>query len=602
MSGGRVRRVAFASVLVVSTVVLVPRGAGAVPASVNVCVGVGREFVLVAGGSPNTSEQWTVRTDPVGHLSLATATSGPFLDEITFTVNYGSNGLGQLRFFGRGETPGLTLMTATGESSGSTSIDVAVDRVDTLTVTDADGVALDSNPGGGDRLVADVDTSSVSIGAPVSDAAALAARTVHVDVTMANSSEGFPVYFGIADIDDPSTDPVLDQNGTAGGDNFGALYRTPQFANTVGTSRVDGSAETDVRLTTQPGDNFRLLATCNPFLFGQVVIDGPDVRYANGSPLTPDDAQVSDAITVWRTLHIEVDTLPAVDGNQILGTIERVSASRNTNTTRIVIGGAADSSDPTPLPFGFNSTKPEEFVGGRLTILGGTAAGSYDVLSSRSGTVVVPGQLPRSAVGSLVRLVDDDNAAGGALDGDEGDAVPTPDTSLLTAGSTSTSDNVLAAAYIIPAYDLGGGATDSFFVNSPPDTTLMYDYDWRAHDNDANFWTAYLLGAYQPTIDEDGDPESEDGTSTRRRVVLGVTDLADTGSTIFAETIRDQADPFQGICYPAGIVAHELAHLFGNTADLEPTLEAGLMAAQCSAGSTTLSGTSLLSIRTALHP
>ena len=108
--------------------------------------------------------------------------------------------------------------------------------------------------------------------------------------------------------------------------------------------------------------------------------------------------------------------------------------------------------------------------------------------------------------------------------------------------------------------------------------------------------TAYLLGAYQPARGDDGDPNSD------RRIVLGISDLANTGSVTFAETIRDRADPLFGVCNPAAIVAHELAHLFGDTADLRNDGNGGLMSSACEAGTTTLVGKSLLSIRSASHP
>lgn len=554
------------------------------------CIDTVRSYTLQAFGSPGQTEQWLIDTDPLGLVSLSTSPTGTYTDSLLLNVTYPSSGTTLVTFFGKGVVSGTTTLTADGPFSQA-SLAIDVDRVTAVDIADLDDIGLAANPaaGGGVMKITDVDLADASQGAPLPATGAFDdARTVKIKATFENGTTGYPVYFKAFDVDDPSTDATLDPNGTDGNDNFG----TPAQVVTPSTvTDADGFGRTNVKLPTQPGDNIKVVATCDPFLFNDLVVDGADVVHTDGTPLESDDGIASDMVTTWRRLHVEVDHMAPVEGNQIIATIASVSSRRG--VSKVSLTGAIDSTNaPVNLA---TQTDAGEFENGLLTISSGVGAGSYPVIGNRRGTISVTGSIPAGAVGAQVRLVDDDNVGGGSLDGDEGDPVPAPDTSLLAAGSTSPSANVLAQAYIVVNYDLGGGEIP-FPLNSPSDATTAYQYDWIAHDNDPNFWTAYLLGAYQPARGDDGDPDSD------RRVVLGITDLANTGSVTFAETIRDRADPVFGICSAAGIVAHELAHLFGDTADLRDDGNGGLMSTSCGAGTTTLVGTSLRSIRSALHP
>lgn len=583
---------------VVGVVGVTPAGASA---GVDVCVGVGQQFFITSWGLPGSTETYTVGILPTGIMSLSATTSGPWGNTATVVMTYPSDGYGQVAFYGRGDAPGAATITAEGNNGGSATINVNVDKVASVSVADHNGTTLPANPaaGGGLQVVTDVATGLAAQATPVSEADFLDARTVKVSTTMERATPSMDVYFGVFDVDDPSSNSTLDTNGTQGNDNFGSAYRSAQFSSNDVLTQSDGTAQTDLHLTTQPGDNFKVVASCNPYIFSRLIPSGMDVQFNDGTPITANDGQVSDMLTVWRKLHIEVDKMPPVDGNQILGTIDRVGHSRG-GTTKLVLSQTMTSTDPTPTPINLSSqTSPGQFENGRISI---TGKGDYTVLDSSRNAVIVAGVLDRSAQGLPFVLVDDDNASEtSVLSGDEGQTLNPPDTSLLTAGSTDPTTNVLAQAYVIPAYDIGSGQIDKFWVNAPADTTTIYKYNWSAHDSDTNFWTAYLLGGYQPTLPDDGDPNSEGDPTLGGRIVGGITDNNRTGSTIFAETIHDVGDPYVGTCWYPGVVAHEVTHQFG-ALDLTPSLTAGLMSSNCASGDTFYAPESLRSIRSAQHP
>ena len=123
-------------------------------------------------------------------------------------------------------------------------------------------------------------------------------------------------------------------------------------------------------------------------------------------------------------------------------------------------------------------------------------------------TICVSGSLAtlRNLRGQPFTLYDDDDFNvndGSMLHGDEGEALRFPSTALLQ-DSDVQRDNVLAVAYIRPTYDIGGGAAP-FALNVIDKNNL--DPYFSAFDNvattmDSDFWTLYLLGAYQGTENE----------------------------------------------------------------------------------------------------
>jgi hypothetical protein len=87
-----------------------------------------------------------------------------------------------------------------------------------------------------------------------------------------------------------------------------------------------GEATVEFSVTRQPGDNFAIAASTNPNDLNAVTVDGTELRTGGGATIDIDCDGTepicrTDMLTVWRRLHIEVDSMGAVDGNFIAGTI-----------------------------------------------------------------------------------------------------------------------------------------------------------------------------------------------------------------------------------------------------------------------------------------
>lgn len=95
-------------------------------------------------------------------------------------------------------------------------------------------------------------------------------RLIRVRATLTAPVRGITVYFKSFDLDDPSTDSSpVDTNGNAGNDNRGSpgngqIRDTVGGAFTSGTlvmfSSATGVAQSDLQVTTHPGDNFAVAA------------------------------------------------------------------------------------------------------------------------------------------------------------------------------------------------------------------------------------------------------------------------------------------------------------------------------------------------------
>ena len=72
---------------------------------------------------------------------------------------------------------------------------------------------------------------------------------------------GLPIHFKSLDVDDPSSDSrPVDANGREGNDNFGI---SPGLLDRVAYTDPAGVAVQTLTVSTQPGDNFRVAASCS---------------------------------------------------------------------------------------------------------------------------------------------------------------------------------------------------------------------------------------------------------------------------------------------------------------------------------------------------
>jgi hypothetical protein len=237
-----------------------------------------------------------------------------------------------------GEAP---LLTVRGLTNGATQIEVwngtnqlcatkgvsvvrpAIVSVEWRNLDGSPLTNVNPNAGGGMRIFADRPTPT----SPVENRVRIRAR-ISPAVPMLGG-----VYFQVYDVDDSSSNIAPLDDETIGFDNKGMWTQLPLAGVNADTN---GIAETVFTVSMQPGDNFRAVATIsNGFFNGIAAIqdDGINARLTNTAhgALVP-AANVSGLLTVWRRLHVEVDSMAAVTNNQVTGSITAISGNATAAT------------------------------------------------------------------------------------------------------------------------------------------------------------------------------------------------------------------------------------------------------------------------------
>lgn len=421
-------------------------------------------------------------------------------------------------------------------------------------------------------------------------------QRIRVRASINEQQAGVTVYFRNFDLDDPSTDTTIDPNGTTENDNNGTVNGSSagQLSAVSATTNAQGIATVDFTVTMQPGDNFAIAASTNQNQLNSVIVNGIDLRTGSGASIetTCDETDAvcrSEMLTVWRRLHIEVDSMGASNQNWIPGNfasggkIRRLQqATLNVNTTNLLEVNRFQNGRVT-------------FTGGALRIVNNTAT-SITVENTGFSTVSV-------TVSDIFLLYDDDDFNdndGTNLDGDTGEDIPEPPTDLLQSNDTlcnsptATGCNVFASSYTRPLYDITSDVRNNSIFQSNieanyPDTSpvraVFVDFDQRATQADPEFWTIYLYGTYQQNVWVDGDPVDEDGFPNPFNCPDASYGVADDfgpngwGACVHMEVGRPTEYPPDYATRPvsrAWTAAHEIGHLFGGIHN-----DGGIMTPSC---------------------
>ena len=379
----------------------------------------------------------------------------------------------------------------------------------------------------------------------------------------------FGFIFANFDPDDPSDDLIIDPNGSTGDDNNGEINDSPagQLSANFAETNADGEATVNFTVTRQPGDNFAIAAGTNQDQVGSVAVNGTGLIDGNGNEISigcdgTDAVCRSEMLTVWRRLHIEVDSMGASQGNFVVGNFAQSAR----------VGAAA-------VNVQVNTSQPldvNRFENGRLS----SGASNLRIVSNTTNSIRVRATVGGTATinaGETFQLYDDDDFNdnnGTSLNGDTGENVPRPDTDLMQDSDTACSDvfntnncNVFVNAYVRPTFDLIGEDIPAFSSNVDDADISSYRnayFQNRAMEASETFWTVYLFGAYQYEQEGDGDPNEEGSTFG------AVDDFNGIGASLFTETNRPVeyrlAPNWQS--RPVGrrfTAAHEIGHLFYGT-------------------------------------
>lgn len=391
------------------------------------------------------------------------------------------------------------------------------------------------------------------------------------------------VFFKSFDVDDPSTDSApVDTNGSSGNDNRGQPLAGVLSAVSAQTD-ANGVATVELSTTMHPGDNFVVAASKDQSYLNALTINGTDLRDSSGATLPTTKAKASSMLTVWRRVHIEVDSMGLVHNNYVKAKITAITPLSH-NSHRISLNQ--------PIEAGRYSDS-SGVIQGVLLLLGGA---NYSILSSGANSVDIatPSGFPHPTDSTCWVLDDDDfNANDPTFRGDDNEDVQgLSENFALLQDSDDPTKNVYAPAYIRPVYDGGGDLANNqsnlFFDLNTPDTVINIDaqltlgWDSELAESD-EFWVVYVQFAYQGAADVDDDPNSEStlaGVSLVFNATDDVTGAAGVpdggyGSLLFLETQTDSDR--RGTDARRRALPHEIGHQFGLMGDNLLFAEFGIM-------------------------
>jgi len=249
---------------------------------------------------------------------------------------------------------------------------------------------------------------------------------------------------------------------------------------------------------------------------------------------------VTPTLTVWRKLHMEIDSMGPVTGNSVPSSAARVDDNHNgTSNVDLTLAGMLLDYDDNQ----FENGRLREDSTGRVFV----------IMESHVDRVIVYNNGQTIPSPGAITLWDDDTQVMPEM----------PDTGLM--------QQAYAAAFIAPIVDGGGNPANnkdnvSFQLNVPWTAQAFFaqieaDNGLESNGNrSAAFWIAYVQGAFQPNTEKDGDPNSEAG-----RAGGTPSPLPKKGSLVFLETAKDVARQcgFAEVqVFVQRVVAHEIAHQF----------------------------------------
>jgi hypothetical protein len=392
-----------------------------------------------------------------------------------------------------------------------------------------DNTDLDANPnqGGGKRIFPDKQTYA--------DESPDRQKVRVVATYIGPVLENRHVYFKSFDVDDPSTSTIIDPLGNVGNDNHppGAGTLSPIEMVTDG----DGKARVTLTVGMAPGDNYRVAASLD-----STKVQEPYLTQTMADTDAPPPGVVfSQMLTVWRKLHVELDSMEGVltsgaEQNQVVGTAHTYAYNSGTNETTVDLEQDLDDC--------WEEGKASHFENGSYTPNG---ASSYTPLRTVShdghDDIVVQGNCSLSSKDYVLR--DDDSFT----------LLPSlPDTGLL--------NSIFDDCYILCVTDAPGSTTDVPFIrnlggeatdgSSIRAAARRQSAEYEADD----YWAVYVLSIFQLGYSQDKDPDTDPGPA-------GATeDSGYDAAVIPRENIRDAAHVY---AYDAGnlerqAVAHETGH------------------------------------------
>lgn len=479
---------------------------------------------------------------------------------------------------------------------------------------------LDPNPGAGgvagigDRIFAEAsEPQSPSNPAPtVNDTVFVTAR-FSPTVDLQPGQDPVKVYFRAVDVDDPSAaakpvddeSRVADNRGDASAGLFFQSFPSPGVApdarinSALEATSSSGYDQTGVlaRLSQRAGDNYRFLAsTSRSWVEDKVARQGAPAAGApsawlvdaQSKPLdtTQEGKQVSRLLTVWRTLHVEVDRLvsSATGTDQAAMDLQGSFTGLKARTLTDAAGPFKQPAPPSNHWVPHNKSNGWQggelrvgFHGADLYTVSGNSTKDIDVDVASGQQNLLAGLTSAQALqqADLSYVVQDDHVGSLAL--------------LQT--DTTLAEHLLSRAYVrLLPHGASDQSTDIPFTITPYTTLGQGVLDRRNMRDDAlyelpsegrstpDYWSIQLVSAFEGDPAADMDPQAEGHANlggTRIGSCFDGTALiggCKPHAAVYLEVVRDLVNRPQG--FPnlptlGDIVrrstAHELFHGLGLT-------------------------------------
>lgn len=478
-------------------------------------------------------------------------------------------------------------------------------------------------PGGGLRIFVGAKTPTDSV----------PRNTLMLKVKSIPALPNRTVYFKSFDVDDATdesfdmntagTGPVIDTNGRAGNDNLPDYLSTPQAGAFVTSGQVtnsvtldaSGEALVEFQVGMQPGNNYRIAATvfATNNLSSLQVTNATNAFFveAGTNVVTNFNGDLSPMLTVWRKLHLEIDSMAAApsSGSQ---------ANYDSGTIGYFAGNHPKVGQTTLRVDGVRESDRNQYENGTAVIDG---VGTFSILGNHSRSLgmttwkyfTVNGLPGTAGFQKKVTVSDDDDRFLSTV------GLPSPQLPAdgLHAQLVSGITKAFSRAYIqvVDANAMGWNTrTQVAFQRTVGLVPSLDGSPFRDSKDlfDRNQFWAHTVGLSHEYIQfEDADPNSEAPT-------LGITPKKIMGinpggvSFVFLETIRDAlAEPaswpglpagypalrnnYYGLVY--GVMAHEIGHYPGKQSANDDHGELGLMQNEAATIDVPFSAKSILRFR-----
>lgn len=407
---------------------------------------------------------------------------------------------------------------------------------------------------------------------------------------------GEKVVLKAFDVDDADTDADADPNGGAGNDNDTTTLAAGKFVSNLSDTitlelDVNGNAETQFRLRSAPGSNYRIAAVLEESKgkFDKLQVDDPSEGFFVTSDNEPvadfTGGALSDMLTVWRKLHVEVDSMqmwngdkPEPDRTTAIGLQWQPNHPLIFKSRLILTDDLVDNNS---TPFVYD----DDFYG-QGTIISGAIQFDVDANTRTTIDIVNPGlSVAPSAtelnafIGQEFEVFDDDDM------GLTSNPLSRPGT-INDHVKAKFISSFIEVEQLPLQYDLIPFKLYADYLN--PASTID-DYQDFGGENESWYWYQYIVVAYQPSKDllandQDGDPVGE---NLLAGVNIGGSAAYNDYVVVFVESVRDSLDATRTVSnFPElvdslinDVVSHEIGHSPGNHGGDDDHGELGLMSA-----------------------